>query len=164
MIHVRSAARGDIAVIIRMKQALLEAEPANHLPPCSEQDWLRDLFGTGACFLAVVAECDGAVVGAAICNRKRITGIAASLLYLQDLFVDEAHRRRGIATRLLGRVAELAVAEGAALIELNVRADNPARTLYRQVGFECATCRTYVMAGQSLTRMAGVACDLTGLA
>ena len=50
-----------------------------------------------------------------------------------DVAVDPAYRRRGIATALIERAA----ADSAADTQmLEVRASNPARTLYRKLGFE----------------------------
>ena len=52
------------------------------------------------------------------------------------------------------------------MVELSVRADNPAQLLYRQSGFQMLPpCPTYVLAGPALDEIAGSDTDdlaLTG--
>jgi GNAT superfamily N-acetyltransferase len=71
---------------------------------------------------------DGTVVGFA-------TGVphTDSALELDDLFVDPAHRRRGIARALLGDLAASARRDGITHIE--VTANPHADRFYREVGF-----------------------------
>ena len=69
-----------------------------HAVRASAADWLRDGFGANAGFSAFVAEADGrGVVGMATCSRRTITGWNGPVIFLQDLFVEPAHRRHGIA-------------------------------------------------------------------
>jgi GNAT superfamily N-acetyltransferase len=74
-----------------------------------------------------VAEQDGPVVGFATWAG---TGGA---IEMEDLFVDPDWRRRGIATALVGRIAEVARTRGAERLE--VTANPHAREFYRAVGF-----------------------------
>jgi GNAT superfamily N-acetyltransferase len=56
---------------------------------------------------------------------------------LQDVEVDEAYRRRGVARRLLDVVHSAALAQGARSIVLSVSARSlDAQSLYRSLGFE----------------------------
>lgn len=56
--------------------------------------------------------------------------------FLSALAVDPAHRRRGVAARLLARVYERARTGGYDRVSLHVWADNPAaRSLYAKEGF-----------------------------
>jgi GNAT superfamily N-acetyltransferase len=74
-----------------------------------------------------VAEEGGAVVGFA-------TWVAADgVVELEDLFVDPAWMRRGIATALVSRVVEVLRAQGAERLE--VTANPHALGFYRAVGF-----------------------------
>jgi aminoglycoside 3-N-acetyltransferase I len=86
-------------------------------------------------FIALAAISDGAVVG----------GIAAYVLdkfeqarrevYLYDLAVAESHRRRGIASALIGELRRVAAAIGAYVIFVQAdRGDDPAITLYESIG------------------------------
>jgi GNAT superfamily N-acetyltransferase len=74
-----------------------------------------------------VAEQDGSVVGFATWAK------AASTVELEDLFVDPGYRRRGIATALVRRIAEVTRARGAERLE--VTANPHALQFYRAAGF-----------------------------
>jgi ribosomal protein S18 acetylase RimI-like enzyme len=55
---------------------------------------------------------------------------------LNDLFVDEAARRQGVASMMLGAVEAYAWAHGAARVTLNVARDNPSgKALYESLGW-----------------------------
>jgi GNAT superfamily N-acetyltransferase len=82
-----------------------------------------------------VAEQDGSVVGFATWAET------ASSIELEDLFVDPGYRRRGIATALVGRIAEVVRARGAKCLE--VTANPHALGFYRAVGFaDCGVAET----------------------
>ena len=85
-IDIRPALRADIPALMRMKRALMVLVGPPDLPCATEQDWLRDAIGPRRCFSVVVAAHQDAIVGMAIYMRKHIPGIAASILYLHDLF------------------------------------------------------------------------------
>jgi ribosomal protein S18 acetylase RimI-like enzyme len=153
--RVRLATPADIPALMRLKFRLAEGEGSTHAVRASAADWLRDGFGPGAGFCAFVAEVDGTVVGMATCSRRVITGWNGPVIFLQDLFVEPAHRRRGIARALTARVAALACDLGSPIVELTVRSDNTAQTFYRKNGFTpLPQCLTYVLAGAELSALA----------
>jgi GNAT superfamily N-acetyltransferase len=92
-----------------------------------------------------VAEEDGSVVGFATWARTG-TGAGAGAgtagsVELEDLFVDPAYRRRGIAAALVSRIAEILRALGAERLE--VTANPHALGFYRATGFiECGVAET----------------------
>ncbi len=152
---VRQARPADIPALMRLKRLLAEGENSLHAVRASAADWLRDGFGAGAGFCAFVAEHHGTIVGMATCSRRIITGWNGPVIFLQDLFVEPAHRRRGIARALIARVAAYARKLGSPIIELTVRADNPAQGFYRRNGFALLPqCLTYVLAGPALGTLA----------
>ena len=64
-------------------------------------------------------------------------------LHINNLAVDPAWRRRGVASALLAFVLEATAAEGAGRATLEVRRSNqPARRLYERFGFAYAGVRT----------------------
>jgi ribosomal protein S18 acetylase RimI-like enzyme len=84
-----------------------------------------------------VAEDDGSVVGFATWAG---TGTAGTV-ELEDLFVDPACRRRGIAAALVSRIAEILRALGTERLE--VTANPHALEFYRAAGFiECGVAGT----------------------
>jgi GNAT superfamily N-acetyltransferase len=77
------------------------------------------------------------------------------VIFLQDLFVEADHRNNGIARALVARVAAYAHDLGSPIVELTVRADNPAQEFYQRAGFQhLPHCLTYVLAGPALATLA----------
>jgi GNAT superfamily N-acetyltransferase len=82
-----------------------------------------------------VAEEDGSLVGFATWNE------AGGIIELEDLFVDPGWRRRGIATALVNRIADVLRARGAGRLE--VTANPHALGFYRAAGFiDCGVAET----------------------
>lgn len=162
--RVRAAEPADVPVLMRLKRLLAQDENALHAVRASAVDWLRDGFGPHAGFTAFVAEIvpEQSVVGMATCSRRTVTGWNGPVIFLQDLFVEPDHRRQGIARMLVVRVAAYAHELGSPIVELTVRADNPAQTFYQRNGFvHLPHCLTYVLAGPALGALA--ACDKSDL-
>lgn len=155
--HIRAAQPADVPALMRLKRLLAQAEDALHAVRADAADWLRDGFGPHAGFTAYVAEIGSAIVGMATCSRRTITGWNGPILFLQDLFVEPAHRRCGIAEALMARIAALAHEVGSPIVELTVRADNNlAQAFYQRAGFQpLPQCLTYVLAGPALEELAG---------
>src|ERR1700734_2352424 len=160
--RVRAAEPRDIPALMRLKRRLAEGEDSVHAVCASEADWLRDGFGPQAGFTAFVADSgsdDGdrrdSIIGMAICSRRKITGWNGPVIFLQDLYVDPPHRARGVASALIARVAAYANELGSPIVELTVRADNPAQSFYQRSGFQhLPHCLTYVLAGPALAALA----------
>jgi GNAT superfamily N-acetyltransferase len=154
--RVRAAEPADVQALMRLKRLLAQAEDSLHAVRASEADWLRDGFGPNAGFCAFVAQDEaGAIIGMATCSQRTITGWNGPVIFLQDLFVEPLHRRRGIARALMARVAALAREVGSPIVELTVRADNPAQRFYLSNGFQpLPQCLTYLLAGPALEALA----------
>ncbi|MGC5024702.1 GNAT family N-acetyltransferase [Tsukamurella sp. DT100] len=89
----------------------------------------------GAAFFASIAGPDGAPVAA---GRLALTVDAAGTVWggIGSMAVATEHRRRGLATRLLGALRARAAEEGAPRVFLEVTLENSgARDLYRTAGF-----------------------------
>jgi len=87
-------------------------------------------------FWVFVAKIDDKPVGCAAVCRIPKTDARAGYLFVDELHVLRAHRRRGIATRLLEHVEGLARELGLAGVRLLVRPGNAgARALYRRAGY-----------------------------
>jgi len=82
-----------------------------------------------------VAEEDGSVVGFATWAE------AGGTVELEDLFVDPGYMRRGIATALVRRIAEVVRARGVRRLEVTANPD--ALGFYRAAGFtDCGVAET----------------------
>jgi ribosomal protein S18 acetylase RimI-like enzyme len=155
--QVRAAEPADIPALMRLKRLLALDENSLHAVRAGAADWLRDGFGSRPGFSAFVAEIENppTVVGMATCSRRAITGWSGPVIFLQDLFVEPEHRNNGIARALVARVAAHAHDLGSPIVELTVRADNPAQKFYQRSGFEhLPHCLTYVLAGPALAALA----------
>ena len=154
-LRVRAAEPGDIPALMRLKLLLAESEDSADAVRATPADWLRDGFGARAGFTAFVAESGDRVIGMATCSQRLITGWDGPVIFLQDLIVEPEHRDLGVARALMARVAAVAHELGSPIIELTVRADNPAQHFYLRTGFQpLPQCLTYVLAGPALEALA----------
>jgi ribosomal protein S18 acetylase RimI-like enzyme len=85
--------------------------------------------------LGVVAEVDGAAVGAAYSRLGRGYGYVDEDTPEVTIGVDEAHRGQGIGAALLDALAERARERGFERLSLSVEPINPARRLYERAGY-----------------------------
>ena len=107
-------------------------------------------------FECVLAEEDGVAVGFALFFPTYSTWLGRPGVWLEDLFVLAAHRRRGIGRALLTRVAELAVARGCGRLEWSVLDWNtPAQDFYRRLGATAlGEWRLHRLTGEALRDLA----------
>ena len=155
--QVRAAEPADVPALMRLKRALAQGEDSLHAVRANAADWLRDGFGPNAKFAAFVAETGtiSEIIGMATFSQRAITGWDGPVMLLQDLYVEPHWRQHGVASALIARVAAQARAIGSAIIELTVRADNPAQDFYLRNGFQpVPQCLTYVIAGPALGALA----------
>jgi GNAT superfamily N-acetyltransferase len=93
-----------------MIRELAEFERQLELVTIREEELARDGFGENPRFRALIAEWEGRPAGYAVFFGYYSTW-AGRGLFLEDLFVREAFRKRGIGTALLAAVARIAVDE-----------------------------------------------------
>lgn len=83
---------------------------------------------------ALVAECDGRLLGLAHYLFHRSTIHVLPICYLQDLFTDDASRGQGVGRALIEALYDRAAAEGAARVYWHTHETNlAARRLYDTV-------------------------------
>jgi|SRR5271166_2503643 len=111
MFHIRPATVHDAALLRTMIRELAEFERQLDLVTIREEDLMRDGFGGNPRFHALIAEWEGQPAGYAFFFGYYSTWVGRGL-FLEDLFVREAFRNRGIGTALLATVARIAVDEG----------------------------------------------------
>ena len=86
-------------------------------------------------FIALAAVQAGKVIGGLVAYELPKFEQARSEIYIYDLAVAEAHRRRGVATALIRRLQAIAAARGAWVIFVQAdRGDDPAIALYSKLG------------------------------
>lgn len=136
MLRIRSATIHDAALLRTMIRELAEFEHELDMVTIREEDLARDGFGDNPRFRALIAEWDGQSAGYALFFGYYSTW-AGRGLFLEDLFVRESFRRRGIGQALLAAVARIAVDEHCYGIHWEVLNWNEkAIALYKALGAE----------------------------
>ncbi len=115
---LRMATADDAEVLNEMIAAFASYE---RLPTASTVDSLRaELNRPDRVFEAVIAFLDGRAVGFAVFFKTYATFIAKRGLYLEDIYVREEFRNKGVATALLKHVAQVAVERNLGRVEFTV--------------------------------------------
>ncbi len=135
-ITLRPAVRADASAIAHMIRRLAEATGELHKVRSTAADFDRHGFGNSPAFLGLLALGADRPVGLSLWFYSFSSWRGDLGAYLQDLYVDEALRGRGIGRRLLGETARRARADGATHLRLSVATDNDAaREFYDRLGF-----------------------------
>jgi GNAT superfamily N-acetyltransferase len=104
-------------------------------PSIDTGQYLTERIGEGSA-LGFIAKVEGHPAGFTLIYPTFSTVALAPIWLLNDLYVDENHRRQGIANALLERAEDEARQAGAARIWLRTTLDNaPARALYENRGW-----------------------------
>jgi GNAT superfamily N-acetyltransferase len=155
-LDIRWAMPGDEAEVLRLVKGLAVYERAPDAVQTTEAMLTETLFGPEPQVFAFLAELDGRVVGLALWFLTYSTWTGRPSLYLEDLFVDEAARGRGIARALMARLAQETKARDCArmdwaVLDWNVDAMGFYETLgaRRQTGWE-----PWRLHGDALDRLA----------
>jgi len=133
---LRDATPDDLPTIVRLVRALAEYERLAHEARGTEEDFRRALFGDPPRAHALIAEgADGAALGFAVWFHNFSTFEGRPGIYVEDVFVEPAHRGRGIGAAIFRHLARRALAEGCARLEWWVLDWNePAVRFYRRIG------------------------------
>ena len=126
------------AMLSMMGRAFDEVDTYTRAQP--DDDYLRRLL-SGPHFIALAAADEGEIVGGLAAYELQKFEQARSELYIYDLAVDAAHRRRGIATALIGELRTIARERGAWVIYVQADPpDAPAMALYSALGTREDVC------------------------
>lgn len=117
---IREATPADIPTIARFVRALAEYERLAHEARGSEADFHAALFATPPRAGCLIAEIDGVPAAMALYHWTFSTFLARPGRWLEDLWVEPAFRRRGIARALFARLAADTLAEGGGRLAWNV--------------------------------------------
>jgi GNAT superfamily N-acetyltransferase len=132
---IRSAIPSDGPILFELIQALAAYEKLSHGVTGSADRLEKHLFGDRPYAEAILAEWEGKTVGFALYFPNYSTFLTQPGIYLEDLFVLPAYRRRGIGKALFIHLAQLAVERGAGRLEWSVLDWNqPAIKFYKSIG------------------------------
>ena len=155
---IRPAIAADVPLILSLIRGLAEYERAPEAVIATEEDLLRDGFGTNPFYFCLIAEHEGRPAGFAFYFFDYSTWIGRPGIYLEDLFVYPELRGLGIGKALLKQVAAIAIEKGCARLKWSVLDWNtPAIDFYRAMGGELMDEWTNVrIQGEALARLAGM--------
>ena len=154
---IRPAQAADVAHIHAMIVELAVFEQLEHLVVATEAQLHEGLFGARPACEALVGVEGGEVVTFALFFHNFSTFLTRKGLYLEDLYVKQAHRGKGYGRQMLVRLAQLAVERDCGRFEWSVLDWNEnAIKFYKGMGAEVMPdwriCR---VAGPALAQLAG---------
>ncbi len=133
--RIRKAGHDDAACFVELVEALAEYEKLEPPDAASKLRLIEDTFGPSPRIEVFLAECEGVTAGYAIVFETYSSFLALPTLYLEDIFVLPAFRRRRIGNALMAAMAELAVTRGCGRMEWTVLNWNqPALDFYEKLG------------------------------
>lgn len=137
-LDIRHLGRDDIPLMCALIAMFGEAfgDPESYAARPPSDDYLRALLDSDT-FIALAAVQDDEVIGGLAAYELRKFEQERSEIYIYDLAVAAAHRRRGVATALIERLQTIAAARGAWVIFVQADTaaeDQPAIGLYSKLG------------------------------
>ncbi|KFN48831.1 GNAT family N-acetyltransferase [Arenimonas composti] len=134
-ISIRAATAADADLLYALMRALAEYEgDVRHLL-IDREALRRDGPGGAERFGAFIAESDGEALGFVSYTRTYAIWAAHARLLIDDVYVSDAARGRGVGERLMQAVRELARSEGAGSIRWTVQPGNTrAQAFYARLG------------------------------
>jgi GNAT superfamily N-acetyltransferase len=135
MLSIRPATPTDASLMLRFIHGLAAYEREPNAVVATEEDLIRDGFGSQPKYRCLIAEWDGAPAGFAFFFYNYSTWLGKPGLYLEDLFVLPEMRGKGIGKALLIKLAQIAVAENCYGMRWQVLEWNePALKFYETLG------------------------------
>ena len=132
---IREATEADVPLILQFIRDLAEYERMAEHVVATEEMLRRTLFGNPRFAEVLIAEEDGAPAGFALFFHNYSTFLGQPGIYLEDLFVRQSMRGRGIGKALLARLARIARDRGCGRVEWAVLEWNaPSIAFYRAMG------------------------------
>jgi GNAT superfamily N-acetyltransferase len=153
---IRPAVAGEADVVLDFIRELAAYERLAHEVDATPEAIDDALFGTNPRAFCDIAEWDGEPVGLALWFYNFSTFRGRHGIYLEDLFVRESMRGRGIGSALLSRLARRCLDEGLTRLEWWVLDWNePSIALYRSIGAQAMDEWTVQrLTGDALIRLA----------
>jgi GNAT superfamily N-acetyltransferase len=132
---LRDATSADVREVLRFVRALAEYERLADEVHATEKDLRTLLFGDPPRAWALVAEHGGVPVGFALWFYSVSTFDGRPKLYVEDVFVEPAHRGGGVGRAIFADLARRALAAGCGRMEWSVLDWNaPSIAFYRSIG------------------------------
>jgi GNAT superfamily N-acetyltransferase len=132
---IRVATEADVSIILSFIKKLADYERLAHEVVATEETLRETLFGRRRTAEIAIGYFKGEPVGFVLYFHNYSTFLGRPGIYIEDLFVDEAFRRRGFGTALLRYVAGVASQRRCGRLEWSVLDWNePAINFYKKLG------------------------------
>ena len=156
-VTIRRAVPSDAALVFALVRELAAYEELSHAVSATQDDLAAALFRDAPRAFCEILEWHGEPAGIAIWFYNFSTFTGRHGIYLEDLFVRPAHRRRGLARAVFRHLARRCVAEGLRRFEWAVLDWNrPAIEFYEAQGAVPMDGWTVMrVSGDALERLAG---------
>ena len=153
---IRPCRPEDAETLVQLTYELAVYEKLEQYALATAEAFRTHLFGPKPAAEAILAEVDSYPVGMAIYFSTFSTFRGQAGLYLEDVFVREAYRGRGIGKALLATIAKIAVDRGCGRLEWSVLDWNaPSIGFYRSLGaVPMDEWTVYRLADEPLARLA----------
>jgi GNAT superfamily N-acetyltransferase len=132
---IKPATEADVPLILSLIRDLAEYEKLAHTVEASEEKLRATLFGSTRYAEVLIARLNGEPAGQALFFHTYSTFLAKPGIYIEDIYVRQSLRGKGIGKALLAAVAKLAMERGCGRVEWSVLDWNqPAIDFYERVG------------------------------
>ncbi len=131
-IVVREAKPDDFIAWRQLWQGYLEFAGSQLDEAITQETWAR-IHTANASLICRLAERDAHIVGFALCVLHEGTWVTEPLCYLEDLYVDQRSRGKGVGRALIEDLQREGREKGWAKVYWVTRTHNPARKLYEQI-------------------------------
>jgi len=157
-LRIRTASEEDVPLILDFIKRLAVYERLADRVVATEEMLRQTLFGNPRFAEVLIAEDESEALGFALFFHNYSTFLARPGVYLEDLFVREEARGRGVGKALLVRLAQIAVERGCGRLEWAVLDWNePAIGFYKRLGAVAQDEWTvYRLTGEALESLARV--------
>ncbi|MCC5886423.1 MAG: AAC(3)-I family aminoglycoside N-acetyltransferase [Gammaproteobacteria bacterium] len=137
-VDVRQLTCDDLPIMLKLTRMFGDVfgDPESYTSNVPSEDYLRRLLG-GDTFIALAALLNEEVVGGIAAYELKKFEQERSEIYIYDLAVVSAFRRRGIATAMIEKLEKVAADRGAYVIFVQADKgieDEPAIALYSKLG------------------------------
>ena len=133
--YIRKAEKSDVPIILEFIRALAEYEKLSDLVVATEDILEETLFGERRVAEVIIGFEDENPAAFALFFHNYSTFLGKPGIYLEDLFVKPAYRRKGYGKILLTKLAKIAVERNCGRLEWSVLDWNtPAIDFYKSLG------------------------------
>jgi GNAT superfamily N-acetyltransferase len=153
--EIRGATEADVTVVLSFIKKLADYERLSHEVAATEEILRETLFGRRRTAEVAIGYHKNQPVGFVLFFHNYSTFLGRPGIYIEDLFVDEAFRRRGFGTALLCHVARLANERQCGRLEWSVLDWNePAINFYKKLGaVPMSEWTVFRVTGEALNRL-----------